>query len=237
MRARAKASRWGVFLDPTDSDKCADKLIASIDKSKGDPQSPCSVFADELSILASAGACPLDFSTEVTTPRMGSFTMSCDLGVAVVPLSMNLTVTASAGFEQGMSQTVDTQLTVVVDETLVGALLGLGAMEIQLDSATSLTSVTGASGGPAANVIPGTPFLIDLTLDTDVPPNGAPGPLVIVSNVASVGLTVDPGATSVDFELDSADVNLSMVPVLGTLHLICVRDLMAGDLPISFPVP
>jgi hypothetical protein len=238
MRARAKATRWDVFVDPTDTDKCAEKSLAALVKNnEKDPTPPCSVLGDELSILASADACSLDFSTDTTTPQTKSFAMICDAGIAALQIPMDLTVTPGGAFEQGMPQTADTQVTVLIEESLVGTLLSLGATEIQLDSATTVSVVTGASGGPAGNVVLGTPFLLDLTVDTDVPPNGTAGPVLIVSDLAGVALTVDPGATSVDFELDEVSVELSMVPVLSTLSLSCTPDLAAGNEPVSFAVP
>ncbi len=238
MRARAKATKWDVFVDPSDTDKCVDKAVASIAKrNAGDPATPCSVVGDELSILAVVDACALDFSTDTMTPQTQTFAMVCDAGIASLQIPMDLTVTPGGAFEQGMPQTADTQVTVLIDETLVGTLISLGAMEIQLDSAITVSEITGASGGPAANVVPGTPFLLDLTVDTDVPPNGTPGPVLIVTDLAAVGLTVDVGTTSVDFELDAVSVELSMVPVLSTLSLSCTPDAMAGNVPVSFPVP
>jgi len=234
MRARAKATNWDVFVDPTDTDKCASKLISTIDKSNAlDAISPCSAIDDAPAILASANACPINLGG--TPAQTNTFTMICDLGIATVQIPMALTVTPQEAFEIGVSQTVTTQLNVEIQESLVGTLLSLGATEIQLDSADSLTTVAGASGGPAVNVIEGTPFLLDLTADTNVPPNGVPGPVVIISDVASIVLTPQLAATSVDFELDSVSVELSMVPVLGTLSLACTQ--APGNAPISFIVP
>ena len=237
LRAQAKATKWSVFVDPNDTSKCADKLSALVAKSNaGDAQSPCSMIGDEAIIQAGLDVCPLDFSKGVTTPQTKVFQMSCDAGVAVLPIPVELTVTPGGAFVEGIPQTAETQVVVTIDETLVDTIIGLGANSIQLDDATGITEVTGASGGPAVNVVPGTPFLIDLTIDTDVPPNGLPGPVVVVTDVPVASLTVDVGATSVDFELDDVAVDLSMIPVLGTLSLACVPDTMAGNTPISFPV-
>lgn len=235
MRARAKATGWGVFVDPTDTDKCESKLTEWIDESNaGDPIEPCSVVGDAPSILASANACPLDFSG--STAQTKSFAMLCNLGIATIPIPMDLTVTPTELFEAGVAQPTDAQLRVEISESLVGTLISLGAIVIQLDSASSITTAAGASGGVLANTVDGTPFFIDLSIDTDVPPDGVPGPLVILTDVATANLTPEVGATSVEFELTSVSVSLSMVPVLGTLNLACTQNPTAANEPISFVV-
>ncbi len=235
MRARAKASKRGVFVDPTDTAKCESKLIASIEANNGDhPAPPCSALDDALSILASANACPLDFSGN--TAQTESFGMICDLGIASIQIPMDLTVAPLDSYEAGVQQATDTQIVVEIDESLVGTLLTLGAMIIQLDSADAVTTVAGATGGPINNSVDGTPILLDLTVDTDIPPNGTPGPVIIATNTVSADITPDIAATSVVFDLDTVSVEMSMVPVLGTLSLSCTQDPAAGNQPISFAV-
>ena len=234
MRAQAKATSRDVFVDPTAVDTCDAKLIAAVEKSNT-KDAPCSTSDDAASLLATARACPLDFSGSLA--RTGFFGMTCDLGIAAIPLGMSLTVTPQGRYRAGAVQSTSTQLTVEIGESLVGTLQSLGATEIQLDSANAVTVVTGAAGAPVVNEVEGVPLTLDLTVDTDVPPNGIAGPVIVGSNVATTALTPDGAATTVDFELDTVAVEVSMVPVLGALSLACTQDAGAGNVPISFELP
>ena len=151
-------------------------------------------------------------------------------------MGMSLAVMPEERYRAGETQNTSTQLEVELDESLVATLQALGAAEIQLDSANSVTTIAGATGGPVANGVGGVPMLLDLTVDTDVPPNGTPGPVIVESDVATVALTPDAASTPVEFELDTVSVEVSRVPVLGPLSLACTQDPGAGNEPISFVV-
>lgn len=234
MRARARASRRNVHVDASELEACGTKLVAAIEGSNI-RYAPCSASGDAAAILSSARACPLDFSGSFA--QTAFFGMICDLGIASIPIGMSLTVTPEGRYRAGVTQNTSTALEVEIDESLVGTLQALGATVIQLDAANSVTTITGASGGPVSNEVGGLPMPLDLTVDTDVPPNGIPGPVVVESDVATIALTPEAASTPVEFELDSVDVEVSMVPVLGALSLACTQDPGAGNEPIAFDVP